>query len=159
MNPDEGFARNPIKSHSRHPAAKVDRIVAKPGVVVFPPKRPAVHIAWPSGLIVPHISLAWLVEFASNWMRPHPACLDRGAKMVSETHERNRPQWKAGARRATRRVCSTRIEDRVAQAADRLPVWRSHRKHILQCGDPDHRAIVDSTNKAGFPSPMATRLA
>ena len=44
-----GFARNPTESQSRRPAAKVYRIVAKSEVVVFRPKGPAVHIAWPSG--------------------------------------------------------------------------------------------------------------
>ena len=49
LNLGAGFACNPTESQSRRPAAKVYRIVAKSGVVVFRPKGPAVQIAWPSG--------------------------------------------------------------------------------------------------------------
>ena len=44
-----GCARNPIESQSRCPPTKVEGIGAKCVVVVFRPKGPAVHIAWPNG--------------------------------------------------------------------------------------------------------------
>ena len=45
MNPGAGFARKPVKSQSRCPAAKALRGVARFGVLLFRPKGPAVYMA------------------------------------------------------------------------------------------------------------------
>ncbi len=45
MNPGAGFARKPVKSQSRCPAAKALRGVARFGVLLFRPKGPAVCMA------------------------------------------------------------------------------------------------------------------